>query len=63
MDYLQKNQKDITSRTGDSEPTNRLTHMQEILNYLEIVHKHSRNASNRFEKDISSKTRVINEKS
>ena len=61
-----KNHKDISSRTSDipifvyfqqgSKPTNRLTDIQEIQNYLKIVYQHPRNVSKKFQKDISSRT-------
>ena len=35
---------------------NRLTDIQEIWNYLELIYKHSRNISRKFEKDSSSRT-------
>ena len=35
---------------------NRLTDIQEILNYSELVNKHLRNVSKRFQKDISSRS-------
>ena len=53
----------IFSRTGNmplfvlfqqgSKRTNRLTDIQEIWNYSEIVYKHSRNVSKRFQKYIT----------
>ena len=58
--------RDISSRTGDipifvlfqkgSKPTNRLTDIQEIQNYLEIVYQHPRNVSKKIQKDILSGT-------
>ena len=38
---------------------NRLTDIQEIWNYLELVYKHPGNISIRFQKDISSRTKGI----
>ena len=38
---------------------NRLTDIQEILNYSELVYKHPQNISRKFEKDSSSRTGVI----
>ena len=38
---------------------NRLTDIQEIGNYLELVYKHPRNVSRKFEKDSSSRTEDI----
>ena len=38
---------------------NRLTDIQEIWKYLELVNKHPRNVSKRFQKDISSRTKDI----
>ena len=40
---------------------NRQTDIQEFRNYLEIVYKRPRNASKRFQKDISSRTKDINQ--
>merc|ERR1711954_478975 len=58
--------KDISSRVGNipkfvgfhegTKPTNRLTDIQEIQNYLELVYKHPRNVSKGFQKDILSST-------
>ena len=31
-------------------------HIQQITNYLDLVYKHSREASKKFQKDISSRT-------
>ena len=42
-----------------SKPTNRLTDIQEIQNYLELMYKHPRNVCKRFQKDISSRTKDI----
>ena len=36
---------------------NRQTDIQEFQNYLEIVYKHPRNVSKRFQKDIYSRTK------
>ena len=33
--------------------------MQEIQNYLELVYKHPRNVTKKFQKDISSRTKDI----
>ena len=38
---------------------NRLTDIQEIGNYLELVYKHPRNVTKKFQKDISSRTKDI----
>ena len=38
---------------------NRLTDTQEIRNYLELVYKHSKNVSRKFEKYSSSRTGVV----
>ena len=38
---------------------NRLTNIQEICNYLELVYKYPQNISKKIEKDSSSWTRVI----
>ena len=38
---------------------NRLTDIQEILNYFELVQKHPRNVSREFEEDSSSRTTDI----
>ena len=35
---------------------NRLTDIQEIWNYLELVHKHPKNVYRKFEKDNRSRT-------
>ena len=61
-----KIQRDIWSRTWDipifvyflweSKPTNRLTDIQEIQNYLDLVYKHPRKAPKEFQWDISSRT-------
>ena len=37
-------------------PTTRLTDIQKNQNYLELVYQHVRNASKKFQKDISSRT-------
>ena len=60
-----KIQKDISYRAGDipkffrfhwgSMPTTRLTDIQNIQNYLEIVYQHPRNVSIKIQKDISSR--------
>ena len=69
QEYLQKNQKDVSSRIWKipifvyfplgSKPTNRLTDIQEIQNYSEIVYQHPRNVSKKIQWDISSRTGVI----
>ena len=61
-----KNLKDILSRTGDihivvlfqsgSKQTNRLTDVQEIQSYLEILYQHPRNVSKEIQRDIISRT-------
>jgi len=38
---------------------NKLKDVQEILNYFELVQKHPRNVSRKFEKDSSSTTEDI----
>ena len=42
---------------------NRQTDIQEFQYYLEIVYKHPRNVSTRFQKDISSRTKDIKQSS
>ena len=37
-------------------PTKRLTDIPEIQNYLDLVYKHTRKASKKIQKDISSRT-------
>ena len=64
-----KLQKDIWSRTGyipifvyfqqGSKITNRLTDIQEIQTYLEIVYQHPRNLSKKLQKDILSRPGVL----
>ena len=59
-------QKNISTRTGDipilasfqqvSKSTNRPKDMQKIYNHLEIVYKHLRKVSKKFQKYISSRT-------
>ena len=39
---------------------NRLTDIQEIENYLEIVYKHPKNVSRKFEEDGSSDLTILN---
>ena len=40
-------------------PTNRLTDIQEVKNYVDLVYKDSRKASQKIQKDISSRTEDI----
>ena len=40
-----------------SQPSKRLTDIQDIQNYLRLEYKHPRNVSKRFQKDISSRTK------
>ena len=59
----------ISSGSGDipivaicqqaSKPTNIMTDMQYIQNYLEQLYKHPRNVSKNFQKDISCGTKDI----
>merc|ERR1711954_465142 len=42
-----------------SKKVTQLTDIQEICNYLELVYKHPRNVSKRFQKDSSSRTKDI----
>ena len=39
-----------------SQPSKRLTDIQDIQNYLELVYQHPRNVSNKIKKDASSRT-------
>ena len=49
----------ITNFLYGSEVMKRLTDIQKILNYLELVYKHSKNVSRKFEKYSSSTTGYI----
>ena len=53
---------ELTPPEGGSakiKPNEKLTNIQEIQTYLELVYKHPRNVSKRFQKDISSRTKDI----
>ena len=66
-----KFEKYISSRTGDIfinvwyqqwiKSNNRLKDIEEMWKYLELVYEHPSNVSKRFQKDISSRARAMNE--
>ena len=66
---VEKIQRYVSSRTGcipiwpyfikEVNQEKDLTDIQKISNYLELVYKHTRNVSKRFQKDISSRTKDI----